>query len=142
MNSQSEKTCTQNPVVQHLASVLLFTSTDIYGEPLEDQYSFSDFISADIDKLYTEFQQFIDQAENRVTEKVGGDWDTLEDFYLGQHSDGCVERDYIYTRNYEGTGFWEKGRWDERVSDIFDEIAKSKPEICCCVGDDGKLHIL
>jgi len=142
MNIQSQKSCTQNPVVQHLATTLLFTSTDIYGEPLDRDYSYCDFAPADLEKLYIEFQAFINKVEGLVTEKVGGDWETLEDFYLGWHSDGCVERDYIYTRNYHAVGFWERGRWDESVGDILDQAAKSQPEICCYVGGDNRLYIM
>lgn len=142
MSTQSDKACTQNPVLQHLAETLLFTSTDHFGEPLDSFHTICDFAPRDLAKLYTEFQHFIDKVEGLVTAEVGGDWDTLEDFYLGMHSDGCVERDYIYSRNHEGTGFWDTGRWYAPVGKILNEVAKSQPEICCTESDKGEISII
>ena len=142
MNTQSDKACTQNPVLQYLAETLLFASTDHLGEPLDKFHSICDFAPKDLERLYREFQHFIDKVEGLVTAEVGGDWDTLEDFYLGMHADGCVERDYIYSRNYEGTGFWDTGRWYEPVGRILNEAAKSQPEICCIENDEGEIGII
>ncbi len=133
--------CVSNPVVKHLAHVLLFSSTDDNGTPLDTNYSICDFDVSDLDRLYLEFQTFIDKAEELVTAKVGGDWETLEDFYLYPGSDGCVEHDFIFTRNRHGVGFWENGRWLSPVGEILDTLATSFAEVYCYVGDDGKLHI-
>lgn len=134
--------CTQNPVLQHLAGALLFTSKDHFGEPLDKFHGVCDFAPADLAKLYTDFQHFIDKVEGLVTAEFGGEWNTLEDFYLGMHDDGCVERDYIYSRNREGIGFWDTGRWYAPIGKILNEAAKSQPEICCVENDEGQINII
>jgi hypothetical protein len=142
MNATAE-TCINNPVLRHLVEALLCISTDHDGESLDENYSICDFDKDCLDKLYAKFQQFIDKCEAAITAKLGGDWESLEDFYLGSYVDGCVERDFIFTASRSGSGFWDKGRWDTRVSDLLTKFAHEFSEIEFnppYVGDDGKLY--
>ena len=129
------------PVLLNLVETLLFIGTDDNDEPLDANYSIRDFDKDCLGKLYLQFQRFIDRCETEVTAKLGDDWESLEDFYLGSHPDGCVERDFIFTRCGCGVGFWESGRWDSTVSDLFTRFAREFSTLESYIGDDGKVYI-
>ena len=144
MNATTEvSTC--NPVLGHLVEAVLFIGTDDNDEPLDARYDISDCDKESLSKLYAKFQQFIDKCEAAVTAELGSDWESLEDFYLGGYLDGCVERDFVFTASGRGVGFWDKGRWDERVSGILTKCAHEYRELEYnppYVGDDGKIYFM
>lgn len=130
-----------NPVIAYLASTLLFTSTNEFGEPLDDFYSICDFSPECLEKLYAEYQEFLSEVEVKITEKIGDAWENIDDFYeVLQPVQNQTEYDYILTRNHEGSGFWD-GDWMPEVSQILTDAARKHPEICACVGDDEKIYI-
>lgn len=135
------ETCINNPVLRYLTEALLFIGTDDDGNGLDVKYSICDFDKDSLNKLYAEFQQFIDKCEASVTAELGDSWNSLEDFYCGGCPDGCVERDFIYDRCRCGVGFWDSGRWDESVSQLLSCHAKEFSELYCYVGDDKKIYI-
>jgi hypothetical protein len=140
MNATAE-TCINNPVLRYLVEALLFSSS-VEDESLDKGYSICDIDKGCLDRLYSGFQQFIDRCEAEITSKLGGEWESLEDFYLGSYPDGCVERDFIYTRNHEGTGFWDCGRWDKKAADILTGNAHRFTQIECYVGDGDKIYFM
>lgn len=130
-----------NPVLRYLIEALLFSS-NVEGEFLDRNYSISDVDKTCLDKLYADFQKFIDRCEAEITSRFGGDWNSLEDFYCGGYPDGCVERDFIYTRNHEGTGYWDRGRWDDKVASLLARNARRFTQIECYIGDDSKIYFM
>lgn len=131
-----------NPVLFNLVETLLFVGIDDNDEPLDANYSIEDFDEDCLDKLYLQFRQFIDRCEAEITAKLGEDcWGSLEDFYLGSYPDGCVERDFIFTRCGCGVGFWESGRWDSTVSDLLTCLVREFSTLESYIGDDGKVYI-
>jgi hypothetical protein len=128
-----------NPVISHLASTLLATSTDELGQPLDEFHSICDFSPECLEKLYAEYQEFISEVEAKITEKIGDDWESIDDFYeVLQPIQNQTECDYILTRNHEGSGFWD-GDWMPEVSQILTDAARKYPEICAYLGDDDKM---
>jgi len=142
MNTTEQKATLLNPSVRHLAMTMLETSTDDFGTPLDKVYGPRDIEQDSLTRIYCDFQRFVDVVEGRVTEVVGGDWESLEDFFIeaSPFRDGSVERYFIFTRNREGEGYWNTGRWDERVSKVLTDAAHSFPEITCCLCDDGQIE--
>lgn len=129
-----------NPTLSALAEVLLWSQTDDSDRPLDENYSIEDVAPESLEKLYSEYQNFISAVEKEITDKVGNGWDCIDDFYdLIHPSENQTEYDYILTRNHCGAGFWD-GDWSPKVSDILTEAAQSQPEICAVVGDDGKIY--
>jgi hypothetical protein len=122
-----------------MTEALLFSSI-VEDQSLSKNYSICDIDQGCLSRLYADFQRFIDRCESEITAAIGGDWESLEAFYLGIHQEGCVERDFIYTRNHDGSGFWDTGRWDPRVSQILSNAAHRFPQIECFVGDDKKIY--
>ena len=139
MNATAE-TCINNPVLRYMVEALLFISSDDEGKPLDVDYTICDFDKDCLSRLYAEFQQFIDKCEAEITATLGNGWESIEDFYCGGYPDGCVERDFIYTRTSCGIGFWEPNRWDPSVSHILTSSARMFSTVECYVGDDGKIY--
>lgn len=130
-----------NPTVQALAETILCTECDNDGVPLDKNYTINDFDQRSLENLYSDFQQFVEIVEPEITEKVGSQWDSIDDFYdLMQPSENQTEYDYILTRNHHGAGFWD-GDWVFEVSEILASAASCQPEFSAYVGDDGKIYL-
>lgn len=130
-----------NPTLIALVQTILFTESDIYGEPLDDNYSIADFDEESLKKLYAEYQQFIAIVEEKITEKIGDNWECIDDFYdFQQPALNQTEHDYVLTRNRHGAGFWD-GDWSSEVSQILTDAAQSQPEFTALIDDDGKIYL-
>jgi len=130
-----------NPTAKALLHTLLWSSTDEFGKPLDDDFSPEDFSDEDVQKLYGEFQNFVSIVEKSITDKIGCSWDCIDDFYdLQQPAENQTEHDYILTRNGHGCGFYD-GDWAREVAFILAETAQSQGEVLPYVGDDGKVYI-
>ena len=130
-----------NPTAQALAETILYTECDDDGTPLDRNYCIADFDEKSLETIYGEFQQFIQVVERQITEKVGENWDSIDDFYdLMQPSENQTEYDYILTRNRHGAGFWD-GDWASEVSEILTNAAQDQFDFCAYVGDDGKIYL-
>ena len=128
-----------NPTLTALVQTILFTESDIYGEPLEDNYSIADFDEESLKKLYSEYQQFIAIAEEKITEKIGENWDCIDDFYdVQQPALNQTEHDYVLTRNRHGAGFWD-GDYQEH-GDALTALARPYGEVNLYLGDDGRIY--
>lgn len=53
---------------------------------------------------------------------------------------GKAGRDFWYTRNGHGVGFWETDRWPSEESDILDKAARAFGEVDLYAGDDGRIY--
>ena len=130
-----------NPTVQALAETILYTECDNNGTPLDRNYGVTDFDEKSLETLYREFQEFIQVVEKQITEKIGDNWDSVDDFYdLMQPSENQTEYDYILTRNRHGAGFWD-GDWASEVSQILTDAAQDQFKTCAYVGEDGKIYL-
>ena len=49
-------------------------------------------------------------------------------------------RDFWFTRNGHGVGFWEAGRWPEPAADTLDRLARVGG-VDAYLGDDGKVYM-
>lgn len=130
-----------NPTLIALAETVLYTECDEYGEPLDCNYSITDFEEESLKKLYSDYQQFISVVEEKITAEIGENWDCIDDFYdIHQPALNQTEYDYILTRNRHGAGFWD-GDWSSQVSKILTDAAGSQPEFTALVDDDGRIYL-
>lgn len=130
-----------NPTARALAEVVLYSECDDEGAPLDRNFSVNDIDEKSLEKLYCDFQSFIQDVEAKITEKVGEKWECIDDFYnLAQPIEGQTEHDYVLTRNHHGAGFWD-GDWDNSVAQILTDGANKQGEFSTCVGDDKKIYI-
>lgn len=131
-----------NPTLIALAETVLYSECDDYGVPFDANYFVKDFDEESLKKLYGEYQQFLSVVEEKITEKIGEDWDCIDDFYdLAQPALNQTEYDYILTRNRHGAGFWD-GDWSDSVSEILTDAAQAQGEFDVYVGDDQKIYLL
>jgi hypothetical protein len=49
-------------------------------------------------------------------------------------------RDFWYTRNHHGTGFWD-GDWSDNYADILTQVSVCYGEIYVSKGDNGKIYL-
>jgi hypothetical protein len=130
-----------NPTVRALAETILWSSVDETESPLDEKFSAEDINDSCLNRLYSEYTQFIDNVEKQITQIFGDEWDSIDEFYdVIQPVQNQAEHDFIMTRNGHGCGFWD-GDWMPCVSEILTEAAKAFPEIDAVVGDDGKVYL-
>ena len=131
-----------NPTLVALAETILYSECDDNSVPLDANYSVQDFDEESLKKLYGEYQQFLSVVEEKIIEKIGEEWDCIDDFYdLAQPALNQTEYDYILTRNRHGAGFWD-GDWSDSVSEILTDSAQAQGEFDVYVGDDQKIYLL
>jgi len=92
------------------------------GDPLDQNYDFSDIAPDDIELAKADCAEFQKQAG-----------DLLKDM-----SEEQAGHDFWLTRNGHGAGFWDRGLGE--IGDKLTEIAHSFGEINIYVGDEGTLH--
>lgn len=130
-----------NPTAKALLHTLLWSSNTEEGIPLDRDYGPEDVNENDVQRLYAEFQRFVSLAEKEISEKIGDNWDCLDDFYdLQQPAENQTEHDYILTRNGHGCGFYD-GDWAREVAHILAVAADTHGPITPYVGSDGKIYI-
>jgi hypothetical protein len=131
-----------NPTLIALAETILYSECDDNSVPLDANYFVQDFDEESLKKLYGEYQQFLSVVEEKIIEKIGEEWDCIDDFYdLAQPALNQTEYDYILTRNRHGAGFWD-GDWSDSVSEILTDAAQAQGEFDVYVGDDQKIYLL
>lgn len=104
------------------------------GEPLDKNYGPTDIHPDTLAKMRTDCEAFVsarseDIDGSNLRPGIGGDYEMAgHDFWL--------------TRCGHGTGFWDRGRWDDENGQAtrLDETAKSFGEFTLYVGDDGMIH--
>lgn len=130
----------KNPTALALVEAMLETSTDDFDTPLSQVYSPAEVHPESVERLYLEFQRFIEMVEPEIAKVTEKEWGSLDEFYLDSRPDNPAELYFVYTRNYEGEGFWNKDRWDESVSSLLTRAAHSFPEITASLDDNGRIH--
>lgn len=129
-----------NPALQALAETILSISCDTDGISFDVNFSVLDINKSCLDKLYQEYLQFIELSEKRISEIFGDEWESIDEFYeLMQPIQNQTERDFIYTRNNCGCGFWD-GDWMKDVSEILTDECKKFSEIIA-IYDNEKIHL-
>lgn len=135
-------TTIKNPTALALVEAMLETSTDDFDTPLVGIYSPEEVLPQSVKRLYLEFQRFIEMVEPEIAKVTEREWSSLDEFYLDSRPDNPTELYFVYTRNYEGEGFWNKCKWDESVSGILTRAAHSFPEIVACLDDNGRIYFV
>lgn len=106
-------------VVDHYLICLLWASTDDDGEPLDDSYTTSDIEPESRESASRELASFL-----RSCTRAGIDLSPWTPEQLGH--------DIFLTRNYHGTGFWDRGHQDgERASAIAHAMGATDPVVTC-----------
>lgn len=101
---------------------ILFAGIDDNDQPLDKNYSASDFSTEAMEKVQADCRKF--QTEN--AEMIANDLEIAgHDFWL--------------TRNGHGAGFWD-GDWDEHGS-VLTAAAKKFGECDVYAGDDGLIYL-
>jgi hypothetical protein len=130
-----------NPTLAALLSTILFSTSDDEGNPLDDRFTIADVCAIDAKRLYAEYQQFLTKVETKIKEKIGDNWNSIDEFYdIAFPSENQTEHDYILTRNQHGAGFWD-GDWNKNVSEILSDAAHSQIPIEAYEGRDGKVYL-
>lgn len=133
-------TTIKNPTALALVEAMLETSTDDFDTPLSQLYSPAEVYPESVERLYLEFQRFIEMVEPEIAKVTEKEWSSLDEFYLDSRPDNPTELHFIYTRGYQGMGFWDKTKWDESVSEILTRAAQSFREIVACLDENGRIY--
>ena len=79
----------------------LWSSTDSYGEPLDDTYSYEHITTGARERMLTDVTEFLAVCWGDVWEDVVIDLSNIEPRQVGG--------DFWLTRNGHGAGFWDRG---------------------------------
>lgn len=66
----------------------------------------------------------------------------LDEAYIdGSYSEAQAGRDFWYTRNGHGVGFWSRDELPDGLGESLTEIANRFPECSMYLGDDGLVYL-
>lgn len=125
MNGFATTSCLRRVLRGYLACAL-WSSTDDYGDPLNDNY--------DIDCLSSDA---LDRAEADVCAFMSQVWDDT-DLDLSPIEPEQIGHDLWLTRDHHGTGFWDRGLGE--LGDALTKIAQCMGTADLYVSDDGELE--
>jgi len=104
-------------------------SDDSGRNPLDDNYCRSDIAEESITEMIYDCRKFLEQYGHMITP---------ENCLNGE----CFEhagRDFWYTRNHHGAGFWD-GDWADDVEDLLTKASQTFGGCDLYIGDDGKIY--
>jgi len=103
----------------------LWSSTDEYEHPLDDNYSVGDIDAASLETMYAECDAFI-----------AANWEAIR---ATEQTAAQCGHDLWLTRNRHGVGFWDRG-YPKALGDALTEAAHLEGERYLYIGDDGKVY--
>lgn len=115
--------------VKHYIEAAFFSSTDDDGQPLDSNYDDDDISSELLEKMTEDCRLFREMIAPLIAEE--------------NPADDQIARDFWYTRNGHGVGFWESDRgYSKELGRKLTDICQKKPfgECNIYVGDDGLLY--
>lgn len=107
----------------HYITAALFTSTDDEDQPLDHNYTATNFDKDSYEKLKKEAKRFFDETYDMIS-----------------HNLKQAGHDFWLTKNHHGAGFWD-GDWPAEIGKKLTDISHKYGETDIYVGDDGKLYI-
>jgi hypothetical protein len=140
-------------ITRHYLKACLFTDTDgtdenTGGEPLDRNYSISDFSSESVAKATADCEKFFQENEKDLilvseSEAYQGLADHEDNEGGGWHA--LVGHDFWLSRNGHGTGFFDRAFNDkpgiEEAFERLQDAAESFGGVWSTVGDDGEIHL-
>jgi hypothetical protein len=115
-------------VLTHYAICALWTSNDesddTGGEPMDANYSLSDFAPETMQAMRDDVNSFVNKNMNSIIESGQSDAQTGHDFWL--------------TRNGHGVGFWDRGLGE--VWETLSTASEHYGNFDLYVGDDGRIY--
>ncbi len=110
--------------LEHYLKTALWSSTDDDGEPLDKNYSASDFAPSAVSSAREDLDAFMEQADPFIDATDLSSEDAAHNFWL--------------TRNRHGAGFWDLGLGEigKKLTDISHDFGESNVYL----GDDGQLY--
>lgn len=121
---------------QGYIEALFFTEEEALGQYAENAYGFRDLAPETLARIMR------DHAAFQATEAWGlyeasaneESWGSLDD------DDDHAGRDFWYTRNGHGCGFWD-GDWPEPYATALTDVAKAFGACEVYLGDDGRVYL-
>lgn len=102
-------------------------------------YGFADLAPESLAKIIADCRTFQAGAAYQALEAA--DWDTpIKGGKWGELHDTLAGRDFWYTRNGHGCGFWD-GDWPEPHASALTDAAKSFRQVDAYLGDDGRVYL-
>lgn len=95
---------------------------------------FSDLSPATIEKLTADCDKFLQENKShilRVLDTKPGRPD--------KYSEESAGRDFWFTRNHHGVGFWDRGLGE--VGEALTKASQAYPEVTPYLGDDGRVYL-
>jgi hypothetical protein len=106
---------------------------DDNGEPLDKNYSISDFAPEAMAEMEKDCSDFLELCEREGVSPV-------PDYGHGEYSDSEMSgHDFWWTRNGHGAGYWDRGLGEH--GDKLSALAKTYGSCDIYVGGDGKLYV-
>lgn len=102
----------------------LWSSTDGDGEPMDRNYSISNYTRSTLVKAIEDCEQFYSKVKDKLT--------ILDNM-------GQIGHNFWLTRNHHGAGFWD-GDYEKELGKYLTDVSHEFGVIDLYVGDSGKLY--
>jgi len=113
---------------QGYVACALWSSTDDEGNPMDENFGEHDIHSETQRAMWEDCVRFLRENAADIVEMMAEADATME----------IIGHDFWLTRNYHGTGFWDRGAGD--VGERLTDAAHAFGAFDLYVGDDGKVH--
>jgi len=123
--NSDERFAALDPFIQGYIEALFFTCEEELGDK-----GFSDLDPATLGEILTTCEAFQMAAADLLTEAYTRDYDATQ-----------AGRDYWFTRNGHGVGYWDRKQLDGALGEALTARAKSFGEVWAYEGDCGKIFI-
>lgn len=118
-----------DPFTRSYFEALFFTDSGQEEGQLGDA-TFADFYDLALARQIEECSKFQRDNTKLLADAIGA----------GECDIEHAGRDFWYTRNGHGCGFWD-GDWPAPYGDRLSDAAEDFREVCTFIGDDGKVHV-
>lgn len=117
----------KEPFLAAYIECALWSSTDDEGEPLDDNYFYTDLDQSALDSMKEDCEDFV--TANGIPSYGNSRYTDAE----------MAGHDFWLTRNGHGAGFWDRGLPKE-IGDKFTEASEAYGSCDLYVGDDHKIY--
>lgn len=104
--------------------------TESGSDDISEDAAFSDLDSTALATIEAECQAFQTQHFGLLCEAAGRDYDDMQ-----------AGRDFWFTRNGHGVGYWDRDQLDGTLGEALSDAARGFGEVYLYQGDDARLYV-
>lgn len=116
-------------IVEGYLEAALFAELDDHGDPLDYNYTGTDFNDSSLRLAEGDCERFIEILQNKTCDSIDSEFRNLYDAAVEINGERQLGMDLWLTRNHHGSGFWD-GDYDNFGDHLAHIVSESFPELC------------